>query len=130
MSARERAAEVLRAEEQKILGRVDFERHRDSCVGEINGMRRALRLLADAGLFAGEAHDRAVAARALRDWGTGHAERYPEDVFIPPTAEDWGWLALLVMDHGRTLDAFSADIMRRAARLAIEDADRVEAGDD
>ena len=67
MSAQERAAEVLRAEEQKILGYEDFERHRDSCVGEINGMRRALRLLADAGLLADEAHDREVAARALRE---------------------------------------------------------------
>lgn len=49
--ARKAADEVIAAEEERIESFVDFERHRDSCVGEINGMRRALRLLADAGLI-------------------------------------------------------------------------------
>lgn len=35
----------LVAEEAKIRGYVDFDRHRDSLVGEINGLRRAAHIV-------------------------------------------------------------------------------------
>ncbi len=50
------AVEVIAAEEQRIREYVDFDRHRDECVGEINGMRRALRMLAAAGLLVTAEH--------------------------------------------------------------------------
>lgn len=40
-SIRERIAEEILAREPEIRGYVDFEQHRDSCIGEINGLRRA-----------------------------------------------------------------------------------------
>ena len=68
-------------------------------------------------------HDAQVAAKALREWAAAHLAYYPEDVFVPPTRDDWDWVARLISQHGGVLDAFSAEIMRRAAHIAIKDAD-------
>ena len=59
-------AAVITAEEARIRGYVDFDEHRDQAVGEINGMRRALRLLAAAGLLVTPEHDAQVAEKDLR----------------------------------------------------------------
>lgn len=58
-------AEVIAAEEQRIQSFVDFDRHRDECVAEINGMRRALRILDAAGLLVTGEHDAQVRSQAL-----------------------------------------------------------------
>ena len=68
-------AAVITAEEARIRGYVDFDEHRDQAVGEINGMRRALRLLAAAGLLVTPGHDAQVAARAW-DEGKRHESEY------------------------------------------------------
>jgi len=68
------SAAVIAAEEERIKGYVDFDEHRDQAVGEINGMRRALRLLAAAGLLVTPEHDAQVAARAsFSAWHHGWA---------------------------------------------------------
>ena len=69
---------------------------------------------------------REAKVEALREWAAAMLDRYPEDVFVPPVREDWTWLGRLVSQHGGVLDAFSAEIMRRAAHIAIKDADRIE----
>lgn len=76
------------------------------------------------------AHDaqvrREAKAEALREWAAAMLDRYPEDVFVPPVREDWAWLGRLVKQHGGVLDQFSAAYMRRAARIAMRDADDLD----
>lgn len=43
-AVRERIAQDILAEEPKIRGYVDFDRHREDCIGQINGLRRAARI--------------------------------------------------------------------------------------
>lgn len=71
-------------------------------------------------------HDAQVAARTLREWGKAMAERYPEDVFVEPRPSAWPLIAGGITAVGHTLDAVSASCMRRAARIAVVDADRIE----
>ena len=88
---------------------------------------RAIRAaLAAAGLLVTPEHDAQVAARALRNWGQEMLARYPEGVFVEPDENGWRFIALALARQARTLDAVSASLMRRAAKLAIEDADRIE----
>jgi len=83
-------------------------------------------MLAAAGLLVTPEHDAQVAARALRNWGQEMLARYPEGVFVEPDENGWRFIALALARQARTLDAVSASLMRRAAKLAIEDADRIE----
>jgi hypothetical protein len=73
------------------------------------------------------AHDREVAAKALREWAAEVVERYPEDVFLKPSAEHYAALHQSALERGGTLDAIAADIMRRAAAQARRAADEIEA---
>jgi len=71
--------------------------------------------------------DAQVAAQALRQWADDVDQTYPTDVFRPVAP---AWLAQVhafCQQHGRTLDAISAHVMRNAARIARQDADRIAA---
>lgn len=88
--------------------------------------RTAARALAAAGLLVEPERDKRVTGRALREWGQSLADRYPEDLFIEPRRDAWSQIAGALAAIGHTLDAVSASCMRRAARIAVEDADRIE----
>ena len=69
------------------------------------------------------AHDREVAARALRKAADALAEfageTYPADVFLKPSEGDYAAInALLNRERGHQLDGVSADCYRRALALA------------
>ena len=84
-------------------------------------VRDALEGLSEAGLATGAKSALVEEGRALRDWGRRLLLLYPEEVFVPPTPEEYDRLHRARGATGVTVDAFSADVMRRAARLAIED---------
>ena len=69
------------------------------------------------------AHDREVAARALREAADAVAEfageTYPADVFLKPSEGDYDAInALLSRERGHQLDGVAADCYRRALALA------------
>jgi hypothetical protein len=72
--------------------------------------------------------ERVVKAEALREWAAEVRGASPEDVYIPLTPARLVEVHLYLAGRGG-IDALWAHVMRWAARLAEQDADRIERGD-
>lgn len=112
------AAVIVRAK-ANLAGREHVEDD-DDIRAVLDGIQDAL----DAPAVSLAEHD----AQVLEAFAAELRERYPEDVFIKPTAEDYAKLHAALMKQGLVVDRFSADLMRRAAAQADAEAARLREG--